>query len=66
VCLAVLMAALTLRPSHAVETSPVDPAAVNAVARLTTGDWAATTSGAFNIYTVPAGKRLVIENVVAK
>jgi hypothetical protein len=63
--LAALMAALALRPTYALAQSPVDPAALNAVARATTSDWGAATSVSTNIYNVPAGKRLVIENVFA-
>jgi hypothetical protein len=63
--LAALMAVLGLRPTCALAQSPVDPAALNAVARLTTSDWGVGTSVSTTIYTVPAGKRLVIENVFA-
>ncbi len=63
--LAAVMAALALPPTYALAQSPVDLAALNAVARATTADWGAATSSAVNMYTVPAGKRLVIENVSA-
>ena len=63
--LTALVAALALRPTYALAQSPVDPAALNGVARLTTSDWGTSTFVSTNIYTVPAGKRLVIENVVA-
>jgi hypothetical protein len=63
--LAAVMAALTLSPTYTLAQGPVDPAALNAVARTNTSDWGAATSAAFNVYTVPAGKRLVIENVSA-
>ena len=63
--LAALMGVLALRPTYALAQSPVDPAALNAVARLTTSDWGKTTSVSTSIYNVPAGKRLVIENVFA-
>jgi len=63
--LAAVMAALALPTTYALAQSPVDLAALNAVARATTADWGAATSSAVNMYTVPAGKRLVIENVSA-
>ncbi len=63
--LAAVIAALALPPTYALAQSPVDLAALNAVARATTADWGAATSSAVNMYTVPAGKRLVIENVSA-
>jgi hypothetical protein len=63
---AALVAALASAPRHASAQSPADPAALNAVARSTTSDWGAATAGGFNMYTVPAGKRLVIENVSAQ
>ena len=63
--LAAVMAALALLPTCALAQSPVDPAALSAVARTNTSDWGAATSTAVNVYTVPAGKRLVIENVSA-
>jgi hypothetical protein len=63
--LAALMAALALRPTYALAQSPVDPAALNAVARQTTSDWGTATSVSVIMYNVPAGKRLVIENVFA-
>jgi hypothetical protein len=63
--LAALMAALALWPTYAMAQSPVDPAALNAVARLNTSDWGTATTVSVNMYTVPSGKRLVIENVFA-
>jgi len=68
VALVVVSSILTLRGSQAaggqVAIQPVDPAALNAVCRQRTSDHSPTSrQETGTLYTVPAGKRLVIETV---